>query len=128
MVISGGDLSCEIGNSWVLLLSGATLVVMLLCFETMVLRRKASRTGYVVLLAFCLFWACFAAWQKQYFMHGEQTKTLQAVHSEKATLAAQIDELSKLVRQQDNVMKEKTSAMASLKAQSQTVQQWDGAC
>lgn len=107
-------------NAWGLLLSGAVLAALLLCVETIVLRRKASGLGYVLILATCIVTACFMAWQDQYLLAYDYATKLEASSIEKATLTAKVHELSEVIGQQDSVAKENARAMAAVKAQYQT--------
>ncbi len=111
-----------IWNAWGVLVSGAVLAVLLLWFETMVLHRKASRLGYTMILVGCVLSACFVAWQEQYLLTRDYEKKLQASDTEKATLTAQVGELSKRIEQQENMLTAKSNALASLEAQYRTAQ------
>ncbi len=107
-------------NAWGLLASGGVLAGLLLWFETMVLRREASRLAYTMIFVLCIVSACFVTWQEQYLLTRDYEKRLHASDTEKARLATQVDKLSKLVEEQEKGLNAKSTALASLKAQYQT--------
>ena len=111
-----------IWKAWGVLVIGAVLAVLLLWFETRVLRREASSLGYTTILVVCILSACFMAWQEQYLLTRDLEKKLQVSEAAQATLTAQVGELSKVVEQQENMLTAKSNALASLEAQYRTVQ------
>ncbi|MGB4068912.1 MAG: hypothetical protein WBK08_12860 [Nitrospira sp.] len=112
----------EILKHWMFFLGAVVLIISLLSFETMVLRRKASRTGYVVILASCLLFMSFAVWQDQHHQIRDDLNRLQASDTEKDRLSGQVDKLSKFVEQQDRLLTDKSNALVSIEAQYQTAQ------
>lgn len=112
----------SVWNAGGLLVGGAVLAGLLLFAETMMLRRTPSLLGYAIILVLCIVSACFVAWQEQYLLARDNEEKLQSSDRDKATLAAQVDELSKLVDRQNEVLNAKSGAMTSLETQYQTAQ------
>lgn len=119
---SVGIFLSAICNAWGVFVSGAVLAVLLLWFETMVLHRKASRLGYTMILVGCVLSAWFVSWQEQYLLTRDYEKKLQASDTAQATLSARVGELSKVIEQQENMLRAKSNAMATLEAQYRTAQ------